>query len=321
MSRQFLSKENAGIIAAFGAVYILWGSTYLGIKYAIETIPPFIMAGSRFLIAGSILCVWALRKGSVKLTWADLKQFAIISILLLVIGNGGVVIAEKYIASGMTALLITIEPVWVVLIQMAKGKKPDIKVWIGMILGFTGMFILIGPSGIGGLEQVNLFGFLLIMISTFSWAAGSVYSSGQSRNISPLLSTGIQMLIAGVIFSSTAWGVGEYQTFELSKVSTNSMLALIYLIVCGSLIGFTCYIWLIKASTPGKVSTYAYINPVIAVILGIYIGGETVNSQILIATPILVLAVILILLQKEIKFPEKGRIRILEITRIKKKCA
>jgi drug/metabolite transporter (DMT)-like permease len=296
--KNILKSRQTGIIAAFAAVYILWGSTYLGIKYAIETIPPFVMAGARFLIAGGILLSWAVATGAKMPKIAEYKNILLVSILLLVIGNGGVVLAEKHISTGMTALMITIEPVWVVLIQWANGKKPNLKIWTGIILGFIGMFILIGPAGVGGLEQTNTTGVILVMVSTFAWAGGSIFSSNRSTETSPILTTGLQMIFAGFIFSMGSMLTGEFSSFDISTVTSTSYIAFVYLIVCGSLIGFTCYIWLLKVASPGRVSTYAYVNPAIAVFLGVLIAGEALNYQILFALPVLVLAVVLILMQK-----------------------
>lgn len=285
------------LIAALAAVYLIWGSTYLGIKYAIETLPTFLMAGVRFTVAGIVILIWArLRKDYEKPKLVHWRTSLIVGALLLLCGNGFVVLAEHYILSSLAALLIATEPFWIVLIGwlVMKGVRPNLKVTLGLVLGFVGVIVLIGGSGFSfenGSQQ--LIGAALIIVATFAWASGSLYGLRAPTTKSPLLTAGMQMFAGGLTLLLVGTLLGEWQTFEVAKVSTNSLFALAYLIVFGSIIAFTAYSWLLKNVEPSLASTYAYVNPVIAVFLGWAIAGESLSAQILFGTAIIVGSVVL----------------------------
>ncbi|KAA3437157.1 EamA family transporter [Rufibacter hautae] len=284
-------------IAAFAAIYIIWGSTYLAIVFAIETLPPFLMAGLRFMFAGAILFTWARLRGAAAPSGQHWRNTAIIGGLLLLIGNGAVVWAEQRVASGIAALLVTTEPLWIVVLQwLGKGKKaPSAGVIVGLVLGAIGMVVLVSPWKLEG--GLDLLGSTAIFLSAGAWAWGSLFSSRASLPTSPVLTTGMQMLCGGALLALAGTTFGEWQTADWSSVSQRSWLALGYLVVFGSLIAFSAYSWLTRVAPPSQVSTYAYVNPVIAVILGWAFAHEQVTIQTLIATVLLVAAVVIITLK------------------------
>jgi drug/metabolite transporter (DMT)-like permease len=300
------------LIAAFAAVYIIWGSTYLAIKYAIETLPTFLMAGVRFGVAGAILCGWARISGSYERpTRVQWRTSFIIGALLLGIGNGGVVFAEHYISSSVTALMIATTPFWIVLLGWAfmGTGRPNYKVVTGLAVGFVGVTLLImggSSSDGGGSSNGRLIGILAIFAAQLGWAAGSLYGSKAPAAKSAIQAAGMQMLAGGVILLAIGTVLGEWSSFDLSKVSATSVFALGYLIVFGAIVAFTAYSWLLKNAPPAKVSTYAYVNPAIAVVLGWLIAGETMTGQMLLGAAVVVVSVALITANKKAKADDKA---------------
>lgn len=292
------------MIAAFAAVYLIWGSTYLGIKYAIETIPSFIMAGFRFLIAGAMLYAWGrLSPVYEKPTWVHWRTALVVGTLLLVVGNGGVVVAEHYISSSMAALLVATTPFWIVLLGwlfMGRGR-PNFKVAIGLLIGFAGVTLLIfgrEEAAAASGENATL-GAVLMLIATIGWAIGSLYGSRAPTAKSNILASGMQMLSGGVVMLVISVVTGEWKTFNVAGVSANSWIALVYLIFFGALIAYTAYSWLLQNASPSALSTYAYVNPAIAVFLGWAIAGESLTGQMLVGAAIIVGSVALVTLQKK----------------------
>ena len=286
-------------IAAFAAIYIIWGSTYLAIVFAIETLPPFLMAGLRFLLAGTLLYAFARLKGAPAPSKVHWRSTFIIGGLLLLIGNGAVVWAEQYVASGIAALLVTTEPLWVVALQWAgKGRnKPGKAVLLGMLIGVIGMLVLVNPWETAG--SIALWPSLIIFVAAGAWALGSLYSNTAPLPTSQVLTTGMQMLCGGALLLAAGTAAGEWQTTQWSEVSQQSWLAFGYLVVFGSLIAFTAYSWLTRVAPPAQVSTYAYVNPVIAVFLGWALAHEEITLQTLVATALLVSAVVIITLKSK----------------------
>jgi drug/metabolite transporter (DMT)-like permease len=293
------SKSRWLVIAAFAAVYLIWGSTYLGVKYAIATIPPFLMSGSRYFIAGAILFALAIWRGAAVPSLLHLKNTAIIGFLLLVVGNGGVVWAVQEIPSGVAALLITIEPLWIVLLLWLRknGKRPERVVWRGVSLGIIGMIILVGPRNLEGLMNVDPLRAFAVVVSTIGWALGSLYSVKAAIPSSAIMSTGTQMMFGGLMLVCLGCLTGEFAILNFAAISDQSYLAFLYLILFGSVIGGSSYNYLVQVETPNRVSTYAYVNPVIAVFLGCWVGGEPLNSQTLTAAVLMIAAVVLIILK------------------------
>ena len=288
------------LIAAFAAVYVFWGSTYLAIKYSIETLPPFLMAGSRFAFAGGILYLWGrLSKDYERPKLVHWKTAFVVGTFLLLGGNGGVVIASSYISSSMAALLVATEPFWIVLLSwlwLGNGR-PNWKVVLGLLIGFAGVWLLIAgraPSGanVGGWGQ--WIGIFAVMGGALSWATGSIYGLKSPTPKSSVLTSGMQMLAGSVSLTIVGLIRGEHQTFNIADVSSTSIYALFYLIIFGSLIGFSAYSWLLKNADPSMVSTYAYVNPVIAVLLGWSIAGESMTAQMLVGAFVIIASVVLI---------------------------
>ena len=307
VSKDLKKQRNLWLlIAAFAAIYIFWGSTYLAIKYAIETLPPFLMAGARFIIAGSILLVWArFSKNYEKPTPAHWQTSFIVGTLLLLGGNGGVVLAERYISSGLAALLVATEPFWIVLLSWLwlKGARPNWKVALGLAIGFFGVWLLIGGQTAEAVAEtsasLHLFGTILVIIAAMSWATGSIYGLRAPVPKSSILTAGMQMSAGGSVLLAASFIKGEWTNFNVADVSANSWLGLVYLIIFGSLISYTAYSWLLKNAKPANVATYAYINPVIAVFLGWLIAGESFTYQMLIGAGVIVGSVALITSHKK----------------------
>lgn len=290
------------LVAAFAAVYIFWGSTYLAIKYAIETLPPFLMAGARFVVAGLIIYVWArFSKDYEKPKPAHWRTSFIVGTLLLLGGNGGVVFAEHYISSSLAALLVATEPFWIVLLGWLwlKGARPNLKVALGLFIGFFGVWLLISGQNTSGAPaaangSMQIISTIVIIASALSWALGSIYGLRSPVPKSALLTAGMQMLSGGLVLLLVSLLTGEWAKFSIAQVSSNSWLGLIYLIVFGSLVSFTAYSWLLKNAPPAMVATYAYVNPVIAVFLGWLIAGESFTGQMLFGAGVIVGSVVLI---------------------------
>lgn len=290
------------LIAAFTAVYILWGSTYIAIKFAIETLPPLVMTGTRFLTAGVILfLVGRFSTGYQKPVFREWRASFIVGTLLFLGGTGGVVLAEHHISSSLTALLVATEPAWIVLLSWLwlKGTRPSWKVVLGLLIGFVGVYLLIGGSGgAGGDASSKLMGAVLVLAAAVCWAAGSIYGVRAPASKSPILASGMQMISGGSMLLLAGTLRGEWTNFQLSAVSLSSWLGLAYLLVFGSLVGFTAYSWLLKNAQPSIVATYAYVNPVVAVLLGWAIAGESLTSQMFLGAGVIVGSVVLITSQK-----------------------
>jgi drug/metabolite transporter (DMT)-like permease len=282
------------VAIALGAVYLIWGSTYLAIRFAIETIPPFLMAGARYLTAGVLLYGWSRLRGAPRPSLAQWRPAAIIGALLLLAGNGGVVWAEQRVSSGLAALLISTEPLWIVLLvwQRDRGQRPGGRVIAGLLLGFIGLALLVRPgSSSGGLDPL---GVVALLIASLCWASGSIYSQRAKLPSSPLLSTSMQMLSGGGLLLLAGALTGEPARFALAEVSTRSLLSLAYLVVFGAIIAFTAYVWLLRSASAVLVSTYAYVNPVVAVLLGWAFAGEPLTRGTLIAAAVILTGVALI---------------------------
>jgi drug/metabolite transporter (DMT)-like permease len=299
------------LILSLAALYTIWGSTYLAIRFAIETLPPFTMAGIRFLIAGAILYLFARLRGEGKPERRHWGGAALVGTLLLVGGNGGVVWAEQRIDSGLAALLVTTMPFWMVLIawMMPGGTAPSLKTVGGLALGFAGVCLLVAP-GAGGAMHVDLLGAIAVTISAISWAAGSVLSRKVPLPATPILSTALQMLTGGAVLMLIAAATGEPARLDPANVSTRSLLALAYLIVFGAIVAYTAFVWLIRNAPPTVASTYSYVNPMVAVFLGWALAGEAISSRIVLAALVIVAGVALVTFAAR---KENGRDRPAEI--------
>jgi drug/metabolite transporter (DMT)-like permease len=284
------------VAAAFASVYLIWGSTFLAIRFAIETLPPFLMAGFRFAVAGAVLYGWSRLAGAKRPARIHWGATTLIGGLLVSVGNGAVVWAEQRVPSGLASLLIATVPIWMVLLDWIgwNSARPSPWVMTGLGLGLAGMALLVGPEKLSGIHRIDPAGAAVLIGGGVAWAAGSLYSLRAPLPESRLLATAMEMLTGGVLLLLAGLATGEAAAFQLGAVSPRSALSLAYLIVFGSLVGFTAYIWLLNATTPARASTYAYVNPVVAVTLGRVLGGETLSAQILLAAAIIVAAVVVI---------------------------
>ena len=289
------------IVLAFAAVYVIWGSTYLAIRLAIETLPPFLMAGTRFMTAGAILFAWAVFNGEqIRPALAQWPRALIIGGLLLLCGNGSVTWAEKYIASGLAALLVATEPLWVVIMNWKlTHRRPNGKVLLGVLTGLVGVTVLVSDGlseGIRGAHgsRLSLIAALVVVLASFAWAAGSVYSSRRPIRATTSMASGMQMIAGGGLLLLVAFVAGDFKRLNLDNASWVSIGAFFYLMLFGSLVVFTAYIWLLNNVTTARAATYAYVNPVVAVLLGWLIANEPVTSKMLLAAAIIVGSVVLI---------------------------
>lgn len=284
------------VLAAFGAIYVIWGSTYLAIRFAIETLPPLLMAGVRFLVAGSLLYGWARVRGATRATRSQWKAAAVVGGLLLVGGNGALVVAEQWVASGPAALLVASVPLWMVVVDWLWGSRvrPGGRVAFGLLLGFGGVAFLAGSPGAGAQGSHALAGSALVVVGSLAWATGSIYSRHADMPQHPRLWVGMQMLAGSALLIPLSLGTGELSRLDPGGVSLKSILALSYLVVFGTLVAFSAYIWLLRVSSPARVGTYAYVNPVVALFLGWALADEPLTFRSLAAAAIIVGAVVVI---------------------------
>jgi drug/metabolite transporter (DMT)-like permease len=293
--RQPKEHSRVRLLAAFAAVYVVWGSTYLFIRFAVETLPPFVMAGARFTVAGAILYLWARLRGNPAPTRAEAGSAAIAGLFLLLGGNGAVVWAEQRVPSGVTALLVATVPVWMVLLDWLRpgGVRPRAGVFAGLALGLVGLAMLVGRGGMGG-DGANPVGAAVLLVGSILWATGSLYVGRNRALPSALIANAVQMLAGGAALLAVGILAGELRQLDLAAASTRSVLSLLYLIIAGSLIGFTAYTYLLQVTTPAKVSTYAYVNPVVAVFLGWAFAGEEMTARTLVAAAVILAGVAII---------------------------
>jgi drug/metabolite transporter (DMT)-like permease len=286
------SPPRLKLFFAFASVYIVWGSTYLAIRLAIETIPPLLMAGVRFIIAGSIMYLWGRFRTDERPTRAHWKSAAIVGLMLLLVGNGGLSWSEQLIPSGIAALLVAVSPLWFILIDwMQGGTRPTAGVFIGLAFGTLGIAILVDPADLVGGGEVSLLGASVLLMSSICWAFGSFYSRRATLPSSPALANGMEMLVGGVALLVVGVLTGEVADLHFAVITNKSLWAMAYLVVFGSIIGFSSYIWLFHNTTPTRASTYAYVNPIVAVIIGWSVGGEQLPTRVFLAAALIIAAV------------------------------
>ena len=300
------------LIMAFAAIYLIWGSTYLGIRFAIESIPPLLMAGTRYFCAGLLMYGIARFQGAPHPNWAEWRAAAIVGGLLLFGGNGGVTFAEQYVASGLAAVVIATVPIYIALLGWLTGSapRPTPMIWTGLAGGFCGVGILLAPSlQFASHEHPHaLAGILILLFSAFSWSAGSLYSRRAKNASSPFLAAGQQMLCGGLLMMLAGWLRGEHYLFDLHRVTYLSLGAFLYLVLIGAIVGFTAYIWLLRHCDPAKVATYAYVNPIVAVLLGALFAGERLTVRTGLAATLIIGSVALVITidqRKAASTPEK----------------
>jgi drug/metabolite transporter (DMT)-like permease len=290
------------IILALGTVYLVWGSTYLAISYVVETMPPFVGAGTRFLAAGAVLVAfllaqhrWRRARGAPSTLAAprlvEWRTAAIVGTLLLLGGNGMVMVAEQSVPTGIAAVIIATVPIWMSSADALLSRRfPGWLAIGGLLVGLIGVAILLLPSD--GIDAVDPIGIGILMIAALAWAAGSVYARRGPLPRNELLGTGMEQLAGGASLFLVAAAVGEFGRLDIAAVSTASWLGLGYLIVFGSLVAFTAYVWLLNHAPVTTVATYAYVNPVVAVVLGLLFRGETLTLRTILAAALIIGAVV-----------------------------
>lgn len=291
-----LKASRAAVIGGLLTIYLVWGSTYLAIRIAVETLPPFLMAAGRFLLAGVLLYGWARWRGATKPTFEHWAWAALLGGLLLLGGNGLVTWAEETVPSGLASLIITTVPLWMVLFEGLRpgGQKPTLRVWLGLLCGLVGVSVLVGPGSLTGSGLIDPLGAVALVAAALFWALGSILSRSAAHPPAPLLGTAIQMLCGGVLLLIVGSLSDEWSELNLSNVSKESILAMLYLALFGSILAFSAYVWLLRVTSPALVSTYAFANPIVAVYLGWAIADEALSPRLLAAAAIIILGVMLI---------------------------
>ena len=289
-----MSSQRSRIILAFASVYLIWGSTYLFMRFAVQTRPPVAVAGVRYFVAGAILWAIALWRGapeSRKVPWVG---HAIVGTLLTA-GNGSVALAVQRIPSGVAALLVAMTPCLIVLLEWLwrRGDRPTLGVVAGLVLGVAGTLVLVGPKALGG-EPIDPVGAAIVLSGAAAWGIGSVYARTLPRHESAVRTSAVQMLSGGTVVCIVALISGDFGRVDLSTASTLSVLSFAYLILVGSLIGYSSYMYLLGVTSAARASTYAFVNPVVAVFLGAAFADEALSPRVLIAGGIIVVAVALI---------------------------
>ena len=288
---------SAAVVLGFATVYVIWGSTYLGMRVGIESIPPLLVAGIRHLLAGLILYPLMRWKTGERPTWAQWRTSIVTGSLLLFIGNGGVCIAELTVPSGVAALLVATVCLWMVLVDWVRpgGTKPSRRVVAGIVMGFAGLALLVGPEHLGGSKRIDPVGAGILVVASLAWACGSLYSKHNEMPQSPMLGVAMQSLAGGVLLWVAAFFTGEVRALHVAAISPRSWVAIAYLIVFGSGMGFTAYLYILKKSSAARVGTYAFVNPVVALFLGWLMAGETITLRTVLAAAVILTAVILVI--------------------------
>ena len=289
MTPAAIAKRNKlRIVLAFAAVYVLWGSTYLFIKYAVETIPPFTLGVARYALAAALFYPVARLRAGTGLSRAELVLATGSGILMLGFGNGGVIWAEQTVASGVVALIVASVPIWIVLIDWLRpgGVRPRRSMLVGLALGFTGILILIGPRAILGSSHIDLRGVAVLLVGSIAWSIGTLLTRGKKPG-SPFVFAAVQMAAAAAAFAVPAFATGEIQQFDWSGISRRSFVSLGYLVFAGSIIAFTAYVYLLGVVSAPKAATYAYVNPVIAVLLGWLFASEPIGLRTVAAAAVI----------------------------------
>jgi len=285
------------VLLGFATVYVVWGSTYLAMRVGIESFPPLILAGMRHLLVGLILYPLMRWKTRERPTLGQWRTAIITGSLLMFLGNGGVCIAEETVPSGIAALLVATVCLWMVIVDWLRpgGVRPLPRVAAGIVLGFGGLALLVGPANLGGSKRVDPVGAGILLFASLAWACGSLYSKHGTLPRSPMLGVAMQSLAGGVALWIASFFTGEVRELHLAAISTRSWIALAYLIVFGSAMGFTAYLYILKNSTAARVGTYAFVNPVVALFLGWLMAGETITLRTVLAAAVILTAVILVI--------------------------
>lgn len=299
------------IIAAFAAVYLIWGSTYLGLRFALESIPPFLMMGSRFAVAGAVLMLFAKARGAAFPRGHQWLHGGIVGALLFLVNNGILIWAAQHVPSGVLALCVASVAMWFALLEWAfLHQRPSPGVIAGLLLGFGGLALLITPDRMVGGSELGQIAAVMVVFGTISWASGSLFSRRADMPGDPTMSTGLQLLTGGLLLAALDLGTGEIQRFQLTEVTLRSWAAWVYLWSFGSVVAFSAYTFLLRNRPATQASTYAFVNPVVALILGALFANEALTPRTLAAAAIIVAAVALIILTRDRYVPAAPEVEV-----------
>src|ERR1700761_1647600 len=291
------SSNSTLLLGAFAAVYLIWGSTFLAIRIGDESFPPLLVAGIRHFTFGLIEFPILLWKTKARPTWAEWRSTTVTGFLLLAVGNGGVCLAEERVPSGIAALLVATVSLWMGLIEWVgpAGTRPVPRVIVGLVLGFGGLALLVGPKDLGGSGRIDPVGVAILGVGSFAWACGSIYAKHGRMPSSPLLGSAMQSLTGGAILWIVGGLTGEIGSLHLAAVTPRSWIAITYLICFGSMIGFSSYLYILKHSTATRVATYAFVNPIVALFLGWLFLNEAITMRTILASAVILAAVLLVI--------------------------
>src|SRR5258706_3065351 len=273
-------------LLAFAIIYFVWGSTYLAIRVGVREVPPFLLAAMRFLIAGLVLYGWMMARGERSPSGRQWMSVSLLAVLIFVLDYGLVFWAEQRVPSGMAAVMLATIPVFMTLSEIIflRTQRLTLRLALALLIGVAGVVVLMsGALSVGG-PPIDPVGAVALIIAAMSWAASSVLTRKLLLPASKVMSSGAQMLAGGVFLTLTAAALGEFRNFHPTSVSRGAWFSLLYLIVAGSIVAFTAYVWLIHHESPTKVGTYAYVNPVVAVLVGYFLGGEALGLRTVLGT-------------------------------------
>ena len=284
------------VLLAFAIIYLVWGSTFLAIRVGVREVPPFLLAGLRFLIAGLILFGWMRAKGTVRPTAREWFSATLLAVLIFVLDYGLLFWAERRVPSGIAAVMMATIPVFMTLseILFLKTQRLTPRLGSALLVGIGGVLVLVSRSISFGDSPIDSIGAVALIVAAIGWSVGSALTRKLPLPSSKAMSSGAQMLMGGVLLTLTSAALGEFRGFRVEAVSIKAWLALAYLIVAGSIIAFTAYVWLIHHESPTKVGTYAYVNPVVAVLLGYFLGGEGLSLRTIVGTMLVLVSVVVI---------------------------
>jgi len=284
------------LLLAFAIIYLVWGSTFLAIRVGVREVPPFLLAGLRFLIAGLILFGWMRAKGTVSPTAREWFSATLLAVLIFVLDYGLLFWAERRVPSGIAAVMMATTPVFMTLseILFLKTERLTPRLGAALLVGIGGVLVLVSRSISFGDSPIDSIGAVALIVAAIGWSVGSALTRKLPLPSSKAMSSGAQMLAGGVLLTLTSWLLGEFHGFRVQAVSIKAWFALAYLIVAGSIVAFTAYVWLIHHESPTKVGTYAYVNPVVAVLLGYFLGGEGLSLRTIVGTMLVLVSVVVI---------------------------
>ena len=287
------------VLLSFAAIYIIWGSTYLAIRIGIETIPPFLLAGTRFFLAGAPFYLWLRWQGHARPSREHWRSALLLGSLMMFGGNGLVTWAEQSVPSAIAAVLITTVPLWMTILDRLFSRGPGLSAMtvFGLVVGFAGVVVLVGPTG-ADVDRVDPIGAAVLLLAAFLWSVGSLRSRRGGLPGSPLMGAAMQMVCGGLVLLAMGTITGEWSRLDVASVSGRSVAAMLYLVVFGSVVALSAYVYLLRVSSASAVSTYAFANPIIAVALGAVVGGERIGAQALVSMALIIGAVGIILVSR-----------------------